>query len=454
MVVDPPREREARRDGDQHRGDHRDRPAHAAAASERQAEREQEQRDQREEVALLETPARRAVGVRREEHGLEKEARGEADGQRGERTLDAWAGPREDDERARNDEPAGGVGEEHRVDREPVEERPRVDVEVRDPRVVANALGGDRDRGEREEAEGELQAPKPRPGDERREDERDREHDELDPREGREPCERDEAHLVPARGPVERADADVDRAEHERVGDRLREDVGDVEEVGHEDGEHRGREREAPGEVEPSSEQEDRHRGEGHRDGVQRLRQAQRDARVAEEPERCGEDRLEEGREARGVAADRRPARRRQLVRERRVDVLVGEEERGRMGEREQEADQRAHPDDPREQGEGRERERHRPRGNAHAAGYDVHSGHLPAIGSGLPALENDGGRGLPRPPSASSDGRCYGPAQAVVVMSPPGPCLYQDFVPTELRRQYETVFEVPRMTTFLTPWS
>src|SRR6186713_994688 len=48
----------------------------------------------------------------------------------------------------------------------------------------------------------------------------------------------------------------------------------------------------------------------------------------------------------------------------------------------------------------------------------------------------------------------CYGPAQAVVVMSPPGPCLYQDFVPTELRRQYETVFEVPRMTTFLTPWS
>ena len=53
-----------------------------------------------------------------------------------------------------------------------------------------------------------------------------------------------------------------------------------------------------------------------------------------------------------------------------------------------------------------------------------------------------------------SSDGRCYGPAQAVVVMSPPGPCLYQDFVPTELRRQYETVFGVPRMTTFLTPWS
>ena len=124
------------------------------------------------------------------------------------------------------------------------------------------------------------------------------------------------------------------------------------------------------------------------------------------------------------------------------------------MREREHEADEGAHPDDPHEQGEGRERERHRPRGNAHAAGYDVHSGHLPAIGSGPPALENEEGavsRALFR---LSSDGRCYGPAQAVVVMSPPGPCLYQDFVPTELRRQYETVFEVPRMTTFLTPWS
>ena len=186
--------------------------------------------------------------------------------------------------------------------------------------------------------------------------------------------------------------SDVDRAEHERVRDRLREDVRHIEEVGDEDGEHRGREREALREVEPASEQEDRHRGEGHRDGVQGLRQAQRNARVAEEPERCGEDRLEEGREAGGVAADRRPARRRQLVCERRVDVLVGEEERGRMREREQEADQGAHPDDPHEQGEGRERERHRPRGNAHAAGYDVHSGHLPAIGSGPPALENEEG--------------------------------------------------------------
>src|SRR5918994_4053995 len=59
-----------------------------------------------------------------------------------------------------------------------------------------------------------------------------------------------------------------------------------------------------------------------------------------------------------------------------------------------------------------------------------------------------------PAPCFTSCDDRCYGPAQAVVVRSPPGPCLYQDFVPTELRRQYETVFEVPRMTTFLTPWS
>jgi hypothetical protein len=49
---------------------------------------------------------------------------------------------------------------------------------------------------------------------------------------------------------------------------------------------------------------------------------------------------------------------------------------------------------------------------------------------------------------------RAYGPVQAVLVMSPPGPCLYQDLVPTVLLMQYEVAVEEPRMTTFLTPWS
>src|SRR6266545_6481450 len=38
----------------------------------------------------------------------------------------------------------------------------------------------------------------------------------------------------------------------------------------------------------------------------------------------------------------------------------------------------------------------------------------------------------------------CYGPVQASVVMSPPGPRLYQAFVPTWLLRQYDVVLAVP----------
>jgi hypothetical protein len=49
--------------------------------------------------------------------------------------------------------------------------------------------------------------------------------------------------------------------------------------------------------------------------------------------------------------------------------------------------------------------------------------------------LGNKKGRGLPRPFKSQLRG-CYGPVQAVVVMSPPGPFLYQDFVPTWLLMQ------------------
>ena len=65
----------------------------------------------------------------------------------------------------------------------------------------------------------------------------------------------------------------------------------------------------------------------------------------------------------------------------------------------------------------------------------------------------NKKGRGFPRP-FKSQLRSCYGPEQAVVVMSPPGPFLYQDFVPTWLLMQYEIVFGEPMNTTFLMPWS
>src|SRR5881392_3635463 len=42
-----------------------------------------------------------------------------------------------------------------------------------------------------------------------------------------------------------------------------------------------------------------------------------------------------------------------------------------------------------------------------------------------------------------------YGPVQAFVVMSPPGPRLYQTLVPTWDLTQYETVFGVPTIVTF-----
>src|SRR5919204_6709786 len=54
----------------------------------------------------------------------------------------------------------------------------------------------------------------------------------------------------------------------------------------------------------------------------------------------------------------------------------------------------------------------------------------------------------------SSRSGFDYGPVQAVVVMSPPGPRLYQLFVPTVDERQYEVVLGVPMMLMFLTPWS
>ena len=42
-----------------------------------------------------------------------------------------------------------------------------------------------------------------------------------------------------------------------------------------------------------------------------------------------------------------------------------------------------------------------------------------------------------------------YGPVQALVVMAPPGPRLYQLFVPTVLEMQYEVVFGVPTIVSF-----
>jgi hypothetical protein len=97
----------------------------------------EDERQQHHQVALLE--AVRAVG--RVDRGLREEADQEADGERGVPGLL----PRERlperehqaDDRSGHEREARGVGEQHRVGADPVQDLARVDVHVGDVRVVA-----------------------------------------------------------------------------------------------------------------------------------------------------------------------------------------------------------------------------------------------------------------------------------------------------------------------------
>jgi hypothetical protein len=236
-----------------------------------------------------------------------------------------------------------------------VDDRAGVDVQLDDAVVVAeHPAGTDRDqRGQRrdEDSPGESEVPE-RPADraaldrDRARDEHDRQQRVLDPRQGRQGGEYDERELCAAARARERADGRVERRQHQRIRERIGEHEGDEEEIRRGDGERRGHERNAGAEPEAPAQQIDRHRRERHHERVLRLRQPVGEHRVVEEPERRGGQRLEQSGEVRRRAPDQRPAVLGERPRERRVDVLVGEVERRRVRERDDETDQEAGADD------------------------------------------------------------------------------------------------------------
>ncbi len=347
-------ERHAHREEEHRAGDERDREPVRPAAPRVEAEGERDERQQREQVALL-VAGRPSCGVDRR---LDEDPRGDEERQRAERPLDAGARAgeceREPDDRPRDQDPAGRVGEHHRVDRRPLQRGEGGHVVVPDHRVVAEHPRGPepdhRDDGKPEQREGRpVAADAPALDEERRREEGDRQHRVLDPREGREPGDRHEGDLRLPRRRLERAHAEVERGEDERIGDRVGEQERGEEEVRRGDRERGGAEREAGAEPEPAGEQVDGDRGERHRERVQAEREPVGQHRVVEEPERRGEQRLEQRREVGGLAADRELPGLGQAAGERAVDVLVGEVQRDRVREHGREAEDEAQRDDSRE---------------------------------------------------------------------------------------------------------
>ena len=234
-----------------------------------------------------------------------------------------------------------------------------LDAEVGDARVVAEqALRPERaDERQRRRVEDER---KPEPArerphratfDDKRSDNEDNgQEDILDPREGGQRRKHGEAQLRAAGRPRERADAEVDGAEHERIGDRVGEHERGEEQVGRGHGQSSRRERGPRAAAEPAHQQIHGNRRDRHRQGVLGLRQAVGDERVVREPERRRQERLEHRRKVRRVATDQRAAVLSQRARDSGVDVLVGKVERSRVNERGDEAETEADSDDPRQQ--------------------------------------------------------------------------------------------------------
>ena len=297
--------------------------------------------------------------VRGVEDGLAEEPGPHGCGDRGERALHPRGGPhegeRKPDERARHEHAPARVREQHRIGREPVDDPPGVGLDLRDPRVVAeHARRPEREREQHRRREQPERQPEPRHDppdvpvldDECRDHERGRQHDVLDPRERGQPTGRDERNLRATRRLVQHAHRQVDRCQRQRIRDRLREHEGDVEEVRRHDREEPRAEREPFPEPDSTAQEIDRHGCERHGQRVQALRQAIGELRVAEQPERRGEDRLEQRRKVRRAATDDRAPGLGDAARQRRVDVLVGQVERGRVREREQESDAQTGCDD------------------------------------------------------------------------------------------------------------
>ena len=206
--------------------------------TEPERESRQDEWRQHHQVALLETegPAR---GV---ERCLDEDREQRTHCERREGFLVPRARPpkrvRKPDQGARNQREAGRVGEQQRVGTEPVADRAGLDPEIRDARVVPEQplRAEHRDQQDRRGIEPERQpvaSPHgphgPAVDHERRGQEHDRQEHVLDPREGGEPGQDREPDLQAAGRLGESADAEVDRPQHERIGDRVREHEGSEE---------------------------------------------------------------------------------------------------------------------------------------------------------------------------------------------------------------------------------
>ena len=315
-----------------------------------ETERDRHERQQREQVALLEA----GRSVRRVERRLEEQSRCERRGERREGGLGAPARTRESDQRARYEDGPRDEDEQEAVDRRPVGELP-ADVQVGDPRVVAEHVRrADCERTEhRQYEERERQALCPHdaaPVDhQRRDEERGGQHHVLDAREGRKEREAEERELGALRRLLDRDDACVDRGQREREGDRVGERVAREDEVWHRDRERCAGERVASGEAEAPREQIDRHGCERHEERVLELGQAVGRLRREEGVERRRQQRLEQRREVRRLAPHGRRVAGAEGAGDGRVDVLVREVAGRGVGGRADGAEQERDADDERQ---------------------------------------------------------------------------------------------------------
>ena len=327
-------------------------------------QRDQHQRREVEEVALLDPLHRRQ---RRERGDLEQQE-GRERGGRGEERAQAprQAVPeREQHEQRREREHADVEVELGDVVDEPAQHLCRfvrivagdgVRTEQAERRLAAHELGDQRD--ERGTAERSVEHAKraPRAEHDRSDDDRREERERLRAGQVRDDATAEQEQLPRGRRPLEREHEDEHDREEDREEDVLGHHLAGVEERRERDGEH-GREERQPHRQNPTREEVRREGSERHRDGVDRLDRGVRvRQRVEEQVRRRDHERVDQPVTVCGDPADREAVSRREAARELRVDELVDDDPRGVDAQREEEPRDRRHGDDrrqPRPHGHG-----------------------------------------------------------------------------------------------------
>ena len=244
-------------------------------------------------------------------------------GQDGEAELCTATRPREPereaDQRARDEHPARGVGEHQRVCAEALRRHERLDRVRGHVAVDPDRAGqggaqpnheGHADRADREPVL--AQRPEqPAVAHAHRDDGAEvaeRQHRQLQPRQGRETGEGQHGDLQPKRRPLERSHCGCCGRECQRIRQCLRHRGRGVEELGQEHCESRGGQSQAIADAQAPREQEGRDRRQRHRHGVERLDRAIRMLDVVPEPGGSRQERIEQRQEVRALATDERCA--------------------------------------------------------------------------------------------------------------------------------------------------